>query len=61
MRDILKPDFSSNTGTFWISFKDFVELFDNIDICRTRNWDEVRSRGRMIRVQDPENITFENV
>lgn len=61
MKDLLKPDFSSNTGTFWISFKDFIELFDNLDICRARNWDEIRTRGRIIRVPDSENITIETV
>eukprot|EP00347_Sterkiella_histriomuscorum_P008050 403346565 len=61
MKDQLKPDFSQNTGSFWMSFKDFVEQFDNIDVCKTRNWNEVRTRGRMMRVPDHENITSEQV
>jgi hypothetical protein len=35
--------------SFWITFEDFVGLFDNIDICRTANWDEISLRGRFIK------------
>ena len=53
--EIAKPNLGANDGTFWISFKDFVEMFDSLDICRVRNWDEVRIRGRFIRFQDAVN------
>lgn len=35
--------------SFWITFEDFVGLFDNIDICRTADWEEIRLRGRFIK------------
>ena len=47
MQDLLSQNPSD--GTFWISLKDFVEVFESLLVCRVRNWDEVRLRGRFIR------------
>lgn len=50
--------FDENDGAFWMSFEDFSNLFDSLDVCRVANWDELRLRGRYIRyndVMDPEN------
>jgi hypothetical protein len=49
MIDELKPSFDSNDGLFWMSFKDFTENFDSVDVCRVRNWEECRMRGRFVR------------
>lgn len=59
--DQLKPNLDTYDGTFWISLTDFVEIFETLDVCRVRNWDEVRVRGRFIRFQDSENTTVEVV
>lgn len=61
MIDFFKPNLDENDGTFWMSFKDFCTNFDSFDVCRVRNWDEVRVRGRFIRFSDTENITNEVV
>jgi calpain-15 len=42
-------------------FKDFCKQFDSLDVCRVRNWEEVRIRGRFIRYQDGNNPTVEVV
>ena len=55
MRDALNPVLDSSDGTFWMSFRDFVSMYDSLDVCRVRNWDEIRIRGRFIRVPEPEN------
>ena len=55
MRDALQPKLEENDGTFWMSFQDFVSHFDSLDVCRVRNWDEIRVRGRFIRFQDESN------
>jgi hypothetical protein len=52
MKDAFKPCLDDNDGTFWISFQDFCANFDSLDVCRVRNWDEVRIRGRFIRFAD---------
>lgn len=44
-----------------MSFQDFTKSFDSLDVCRVRNWDEARIRGRFLRYSDPENLTFESV
>ena len=55
MIDLVKPNLSGDDGTFWMSFSDFVSNFDSLDVCRVRNWDEVRIRGRYVRFSDTEN------
>lgn len=61
MIDAVKPNLEGNDGTFWMCFKDFVENFDSLDVCRVRNWDEVRIRGRFVRFADSDNQTVEVV
>jgi hypothetical protein len=37
------------TGTFWMSYEDFIQYFSAIDICKTRyNWSENRIAGEFI-------------
>lgn len=55
MKDLLKPNLNEIDGTFWICLKDFTENFSSLDVCRVRNWDEVRVRGRFIKIIDKEN------
>ena len=44
-----------------MSFKDFAENFESLDVCRVRNWEEARIRGRFIRFSDAENQTLDFV
>jgi calpain-15 len=59
--DLVKPNLDGDDGTFWMCFSDFVANFDSLDVCRVRNWDEIRIRGRFIRFADTENQTVEVV
>ena len=61
MKKLLNHTADEKDGTFWMSFQDFVDNFESLDVCRVRNWDEVRIRGRFIRYPDEENITVEVV
>ncbi|CDW86928.1 calpain family cysteine protease containing protein [Stylonychia lemnae] len=61
MLDAVSPNYEVNPNQFWMSFDDFAKYFGTIYVARVRNWDETRVRGRFIRVQDPENQTFEFV
>jgi len=56
-----KPDMSGEDGTFWMSYQDLVFNFASLDVCRVRNWDEVRVRGRFLRYADSANATNEVV
>jgi hypothetical protein len=42
-----------------MGYKDFVDNFESLDVCRVRNWEEARIRGRFIRFSDSENQTLD--
>lgn len=56
IRDSILKGFHSSLidceDSFWVTFEDFVTMFDNVDICRVGDdWDEFRLRGRFTRSQ----------
>jgi calpain-15 len=61
LQEIAKISLEGDDGTFWMSFKDFIDHFDSLDVCRVRNWDEVRIRGRFVRYSDTDNSSVEVV
>jgi calpain-15 len=61
MRNELHPEFDLNDGTFWIAYRDFLEHFAGVNICKVRNWDEVRIKGKFVKVQDIEDQNIEVV
>jgi calpain-15 len=40
----INPVFGDD-GTFWISFKDFIQHFRTINVCKVGDWEEVRVKG----------------
>jgi len=52
MKQAFNPALDENDGTFWMSFDDFVNRFESLDVCRVSNWNELRLRGRFIRYND---------
>lgn len=61
MIELIQPNLESSDGTFWMSFKDFTDHFESLDVCRVRNWEEARIRGRFIRFSDADNTTLDHV
>ena len=64
MRDAVGPvyvDGGGEDGTFWISYMDAVRTFKALNVCRVRNWEEVRIKGKFIRVQDIDDSNTEVV
>jgi hypothetical protein len=51
----LHPTFDVNDGTFWMSYRDFLRNFIGITVCKVRNWEEVRTKGKFIKVYDSED------
>lgn len=47
----LNPNLEENDGTFWMVYQDFVTHFKSVNVCKVKNWDEVRIKGKFIRVQ----------
>lgn len=60
VRDMLQPNFTNNDN-FWMKFEDFQQYFKSINVCRTKNWEEVRLKGKFLRIQDKNNPTQEIV
>ena len=47
--------------TFWMSYSDLLSNFQAINICCVKNWQELRIKGKFIRVQDMDNPNIEVV
>jgi len=61
LRDELNPNLDAEDGAFWMSYKDFLTYFRCVNICKVRNWNEVRIKGKFIRVQDIDDPNIEIV
>ena len=44
-----------------MSSEDFFKLFYGLNVCRVRNWQERRLRGKFLLVADSEDPSFEQV
>ena len=50
---ILKADM--NEGTLVLTFEDFLKEFAFLSICYTKNWEEVRIRGKFVQLKEAES------
>lgn len=57
----VNPMLDENDGTFWMGFEDFTKYFRSLNVCRVRNWEEVRIKGKFIRVQNIDDPDIEVV
>lgn len=50
------PVFDTEDGTFWMSYDDdFFKYFDSMSICKAQNWQELRLKGKFIKVVEQED------
>jgi calpain-15 len=47
--------------TFWMSYLEAVSYFKSLNVCRVQNWNEIRIKGKFLRVQDIEQPSIEVV
>lgn len=59
--DIVQPVLDDKDGTFWMSFDDFIKMFTCLNVCRVRNWQENRIRGKFLRITDEQDSSSEYV
>jgi len=61
MKEIVKPVLDDKDGTFWMCFEDFIKTFTCLNVCRVRNWQENRIRGKFLHITDTEAPSSEHV
>lgn len=56
MISALNPEFGDD-GTFWMSFKDFIQNFRALNVCKVKDWEEIRVKGEFsTKVCDYDNL-----
>jgi hypothetical protein len=48
-------DKEMNEGTLILGFEDFLKEFPFLSVCYTKNWDEVRIRGKFVLLREQES------
>ena len=61
MIEAIQPILDEEDGTFWMAFEDFIKFFRSLNVCRVRNWQENRIRGKFLRIRDEVDKDFEQV
>lgn len=51
----------SQDCSFWMSFMEAVSYFKSMNVCRVHNWNEVRIKGKYLRINDLEDPNIEVV
>ena len=46
---------------FWMSYEDMLSRFANLNVCKAVNMEEMRVRGKFLRIQDVETPSIEMV
>lgn len=59
MRQILSPDLTGQDGSFWMNMQDALKNFFCLNVCKVRNWDEVRIKGKFIKIQEIDDPQIE--
>lgn len=61
MKEIFNPVLDSGDGSFWMSLEDFFPRYKSITFCDVRNWNELRLRGKYIKVKSKKNESQDQV
>lgn len=51
----LNPVFDERDGGFWMCWEDFLEKFVSLNVCKVKPWQEMRFKGKFIRVVEEED------
>ena len=61
IKDFIKPVLDSEDGSFWMWLKDFFMKFKSVTFWNVENWEELRLRGKFIKVKDAKDSTQDYV
>ena len=61
MKEAFNPVLDTEDGSFWMCLKDFFTKFKSITYWNVYNWEELRLRGKFIKVHDKEDSTQDYV
>ena len=50
------PSLETNEGQLILTYNDFLKEFQSLTICYTRNWEEVRIRGKFVSVNEQDKF-----
>lgn len=59
MKQLVKPNLQGDDGTWWMSYEDLLKNFYCLNVCKVRNWDEVRIKGKFIKIQEIDDPDIE--
>ena len=59
IKQAVKPQLGGEDGSWWMSFEDLVRNFYCLNVCKVRNWDEVRIKGKFIKIQEIDDPNIE--
>lgn len=51
----IQPVFGDD-GTFWMCFEDFVQHFRAVNVCKVKDWEEVRVKGEFTNFSHDPNV-----
>ncbi|CAI2382511.1 unnamed protein product [Moneuplotes crassus] len=51
MKEEFDPILGANDGSFWMCLEDFMMKFNDIAICKIQNYDEIRFKGKFLKVK----------
>eukprot|EP00340_Litonotus_pictus_P004981 CAMPEP_0170517410 /NCGR_PEP_ID=MMETSP0209-20121228/3415_1 /TAXON_ID=665100 ORGANISM="Litonotus pictus, Strain P1" /NCGR_SAMPLE_ID=MMETSP0209 /ASSEMBLY_ACC=CAM_ASM_000301 /LENGTH=788 /DNA_ID=CAMNT_0010802657 /DNA_START=138 /DNA_END=2504 /DNA_ORIENTATION=+ len=49
------PKIESNEGQLILNYEDFLKEFQSVTVCYTKNWEEVRIRGKFVAVNEQDS------
>lgn len=53
--------YPDDENVFWMSYEDCIQRFTCLNVCKAVNMDEIRMKGKFLRIQDIEDPTHEIV
>ena len=61
IKEIVQPTLKDNDGLFWMSYDDFLKRFSSMNVCQLKDWEEIRVRGKFLKVEDADEDFIDGV